>query len=80
MEVMEVDSAVNKRLPLVSLPYVFRLYFQCLYLFRTSLSSLCMVVTTRTCNLCLLIVFYKLNFTEAGVGGRGQCCMLLCYS
>ena len=39
-----------------------------------------MVVTTRTCNLCLLIVFYKLSFTEAGVGGRGQCCMLLCYS
>ena len=23
---MEVDSAVNKRLPLVSLPYVFRLF------------------------------------------------------
>ena len=61
---------------------VFRLYFQCIYLFGISLYmySLCMVVTTRTCNLCLIIVFYELSFTELGVGGRGKCCMLLCYS
>ena len=32
LEVMEVDSAVNRRLPLVSLPYVFRLFSNVLIL------------------------------------------------
>ena len=76
MEVMGVYSVANNSLIKIysaGFTSLVCLYFQSPYLFKTYLSSLCMVVTTQICHLWLFMVFYKLSSKEVGVGGRGQC-------
>ena len=83
MEVMEVDSVANNRLIKIysacKTTSLMCLCFLSPYLFKINVSSLCMVVTTQICLLCLFIVFNKLSSKEAGVGGRGQCWALQSY-